>query len=136
MYLKIGCMKKYLLVFLLMIPALVMKAQIERKSPAGADSLKAAHKQAGKNKHARKEMLDQLSLTREQRGKLKQLRSEGQAKRTEIQNNEQLTGEQKKAQLGELKKQQAEKLQSILTQEQKEKFRASRAKKSKVKTVD
>ncbi len=120
-------MKIPVILALLLFSGLISQAQIERKPAARADSLKTEKAIAEKEKPAVKEVLRQLDLTREQRIRLKQIRDDNQAKKAAIENNTGLNDEQKKKQLKELKKEQANKLQSILTEEQKEKFRSLRA---------
>ena len=78
------------------------------------------------DKQTRKERLKELDLTKEQKGKMKEIVQAGKAAKEAIENNTQLSDEDKKKQLRELQKAQAQKVQAILTPEQREKFKASR----------
>ena len=71
-------------------------------------------------------MMRELNLTREQRGKIKEIRQSNMAKRDEINNNDSLTPAQKEAKLRELKRSQAQSTMSILSDEQKAKAKAIR----------
>ncbi|HMX81583.1 MAG TPA: hypothetical protein PLG91_14775, partial [Ferruginibacter sp.] len=83
-----------------------------------------------------RELLKQLNLTRKQQAQLKQLRADQQSQKTAIENNEQLTGEEKKKQLRELQKKHMSNIQSILTDEQKEKLKMLRQKQELIPTDD
>jgi len=79
----------------------------------------------------RKQMLRELNLTKEQRGKLKEIRQANMAKKDEINNNDSLTQDQKDAKLRELKRSAAQSTMGILTDEQKAKAKAIRQKQGK-----
>lgn len=103
-------------------------AQIERQTVAvKKDSTRTSSNSDNKvDKQSRKERFRELDLTKEQKGKLKEIMQSGKAAKDEIENNIQLSGDDKKKQLRELKKTQAQKIQAILTPEQREKFKASK----------
>jgi len=76
-------------------------------------------------------MIKDLDLTTGQQAKLKEIRQTGRMKKKDIEGNSQLSDDEKKKQLRELQKQQAKNIQEILTDEQKEKFKANRKKNKK-----
>lgn len=82
-----------------------------------------------------KEIIQQLNLSREQMLKLREIRQANLAKREAVNNNDQLTPEQKQTQLTALKKEQAQNIQAILTEEQKTKMRTLRQDAFKQKTA-
>jgi Spy/CpxP family protein refolding chaperone len=108
------------------LASLSASAQIERKpAEKGIDS---AYTSTGENKadqSSRKDRMKELNLTREQMGKIKELRQSGKEAREAVENNDKLSAEEKKKQLRDLKKSQMQKMQTILTPEQFEKFKVS-----------
>lgn len=121
-------MKTRGLILVLLLCSVISFAQIERKpAPARpADSVANNQPVSKMDKANRKDLLKDLDLTREQKGKLKEIRQAGKAKKEAIENNGQLSEDEKKKQLRELQKEQAKAIQAILTDEQKEKFKAKR----------
>ena len=120
-------MRIYIIVFLLLMSTLPVSAQIERKpAPANADSANKVDPKEKAGKQSRKERIKDLDLTREQRGKMKEINQAGKAAKDTIDNNASLSEQEKKKQLRELNKDQAQKIQAILTPEQREKFKANR----------
>ena len=120
-------MKSSLIVLIVLLTAVTASAQIERKSTEiKMDSAKAAVSDNKPDKQNRKERLKELDLTREQKGKMKEIMQSGKASKDAIENNAQLSETEKKKQLRELQKSQMQKIQAILTPEQVEKFKASR----------
>ena len=102
-------------------------AQIERKPVViKADSAQATASPAAADKQTRRERFKELDLTREQKLKLRDMMQSGKSAKEGIENNTQLSADEKKKQLRELKKAQALKIQAILTPEQREKFKASK----------
>ena len=116
------------LISVLLFSSLLSLAQVERKpSPAKQTDSVANH--PGNNKMDRsekKELLKELDLTKEQKSKLKEIRQDSKAKKEAIENNTRLSETEKKTQLHALQKEQAQKIQAILTDEQKEKFKTKR----------
>ena len=113
------------LFLILLFSSLVSFAQIERK-PSPAKSTDSVFSGPGGNKmqrSSRKDMIRELDLTREQKIKLKDMRQANMAKKEAIENNSQLSDPEKKMQLRELQKAQAQNMQAILTELQKEKFK-------------
>ncbi|MBL7703319.1 MAG: hypothetical protein JNM14_13800 [Ferruginibacter sp.] len=119
---------KITFVLLISLFTFTASAQIERQpAVAKADSAQQTPVADNKaDKQRRKERFRELDLTREQKGKLKEIMQSGKAAKDEIENNTQLSDDDKKKQLHELKKAQAQKIQAILTPEQREKFKASK----------
>ena len=123
------------LILIFLFSSIISLAQIERKtSPAKqTDSVGNKPVENTMDKSSRKDMLKELDLTREQKIKLKDIRQANMVKKEAIENNSQLSESEKKTQLRGLQKEQAQNIQAILTDEQKEKFRSIRqgAKKEK-----
>lgn len=113
------------IILILSLTAFTATAQVERKPVVKADS--AQNTGAGKkvDKQSRKERFRELNLTREQKGKLKEAAQANKAAKEAIKNNAQLSEADKKKQMLELQKAQLHKIQSILTPEQFEQFKAS-----------
>ncbi len=107
--------------------ALTTTAQIERKSVVvKADSAQTAGNDNKVDKQTRKDRFKELDLTREQKGKLKEIMQTNKAAKEAIENNAQLSDQDKKKQMRALQKDQMQKIQVILTPEQREKFKASK----------
>ena len=111
------------LILFFLFSSAVSFAQIERV-PKKTDSLSAGNN-SSPNK---KDLVEDLGLSTGQQAKLKEIRQTIKMKRKAIDNNDQLTDEERKKQLRELQKEQAKYIEGILTDEQKEKFRTSRKK--------
>jgi Spy/CpxP family protein refolding chaperone len=104
--------------------SLTTSAQIERKSVVvKTDSTQTATNDNQVDKQSRKERFKELDLTREQKSKLKEIMQANKAAKEAIENNTQLSDQDKKKQLRELQKSQMQKIQAILTPEQQELFR-------------
>ena len=121
-------MKISLLAFALSLVTLSASAQIERKTVVAAksDSTQTTTTDNKVDKQSRKERMKELDLTREQKGKMKEIMQANKAAKDAIENNTQLSEADKKKQMRELQKSMAQKIQAILTPEQMEKFKASR----------
>jgi len=121
-------MKFTSILFSLLLTSFFSSAQIERKpSDVNKDSSVSVTTTDKKmNKQNRKERIKDLNLTKEQRIKMKSIRQSGQGSKQAIENNVNLTEAEKKKQLRALQIEQAQKVQLILTEEQKEKFKADR----------
>jgi Spy/CpxP family protein refolding chaperone len=120
-------MKITCIVLSLSFAALTTSGQIERK-PAliKTDSTQTTGNDRKVDKQSRKERFKELDLTREQKSKLKEIMQANKVAKEAIENNTQLSDADKKKQIRELQKAQAQKIQSILTPEQIEKFKASK----------
>jgi Spy/CpxP family protein refolding chaperone len=122
-------MKITCIVLSLTLTALNASAQIERKPVAiKADSTQTqtTANDTRDDKQSRKERFKELDLTREQKGKMKEIMQSGKAEKEAIENNTGLSDQDKKKQMRELQKAQMLKVQAILTPEQLEKFKASK----------
>jgi hypothetical protein len=85
-----------------------------------ADAQKKDHKKA------KKEMLEQLHLTKQQKKEMKAYKAVSKKKKEAIKNNNALTEQQKKEQLAQLKNDKHAKLEAILTSAQKEKIKQAK----------
>ena len=120
-------MKITFVAFFFSLSTLTVSAQIERKPVVvKTDSTQASVSDDKVDKQGRKERIKELDLTKEQKGKMKEIVQSGKAAKEAIENNTQLSEADKKKQLRELQKAQAQKVQAILTPEQREKFKASK----------
>lgn len=114
-------MKKIIGVLICSLIISLSFAQVQRqkktadKSDSSLNTTAQKH-DAGKD---RKEMMKDLDLTKEQKGKLKEIRQAGKAKKEAIENDEKLNADEKKAKLKDLKKEQAKSTMDILSKEQK-----------------
>ena len=121
-------MKIPLFISVLLFSSLLSLAQVERK-PSPAKQTDSVINDPGSNKMDRsekKDMLKELDLTKEQKIKMKEIRQENKSKKEMIENDSRLSETEKKSRLHALQKEQAQKIQAILTDEQKEKFKAMR----------
>jgi Spy/CpxP family protein refolding chaperone len=120
-------MKISLIAFILSLATISASAQIERKTvDIKADSTQTTSNDTQVDKQSRKERFKELDLTREQKGKIKEITQANKAAKEAIENNAGLSDQDKKKQLRELQKAQMQKIQTILTPEQIEKFKASK----------
>ena len=119
-------MKLPVFIFLLFLSSISASAQIERKPVAiKTDSAQTAGNNKA-DKQSQKDRLKDLDLTKEQKGKVKEIRQAGKSAKEAIEKNTELSETDKKKQLRDLQKAQAQKVQAILTEEQKAKFKASK----------
>ena len=117
-------MKITVVILSLSFAALTSSAQIERKPVViKTDSTQTTANDTKVDKQSRKERFKELNLTREQKSKLKEIMQANKAAKEAIENNTQLSDQDKKKQLRELQKAQMQKIQAILTPEQQEQFR-------------
>ncbi len=120
-------MKITFVAFFFSLSTLTVSAQIERKPVVvKTDSTQASVSDDKVDKQGRKERIKELDLTKEQKGKMKEIVQSGKTAKEAIENNTQLSEDDKKKQLRELQKAQAQKVQALLTPEQREKFKASK----------
>ena len=118
-------MKITVIIISLLFSTVLSSAQIERKPAVVKTDSATGSSSAGTNtKMNRKDRLKELDLTREQKIKLKEIRQSNQAAKAAIENNAGLSDEEKKKQIHTLQKDQLQKVQAILTEEQKGKFKA------------
>ncbi len=122
-------MKKYIGIGLLMMISCTCFAQIQR-TVVKQKSDSTAVEQVPENKDgSRKEMFRELDLSKEQKAKMKEINQSMKASKEAIENDAVLSDTEKKEKLKLLRKEQTFKIQAILTEEQKIKFRELRAKK-------
>ena len=129
-------MKIPIIALVLFLLTLSASAQIERKPivAAKADSTQTTTTDNKVDKQSpvrigtggRKERMRELDLTREQKGKMKEIMQANKAAKDAIENNTQLPEADRKKEMRELQKSMAQKIQAILTPKQMEKFKASR----------
>lgn len=120
-------MKRTCIILSLFLVTLTTSAQIERQPVViKTDSAQTAAADNKVDKQSRKDRFKDLDLTREQKGKMKEIIQANKAAKQTIENNTRLTDQDKKKQLRALQKEQAQKIQEILTPEQREKFKASK----------
>ncbi len=120
-------MKISIIAFTLLLITLSASAQIERKPVVvKQDSVHTSANDNEVDKQSRKERFKELDLTREQKGKMKEIMQANKAAKEAIENNTQLSEQEKKKQMRELQRSQMMKVQAVLTPEQREKFKASR----------
>lgn len=93
------------------------------KTPSGTAVQNATAQEAQKNKMRRKQMMHELKLTREQKGKLKETNRAAKAKMNEIKNDPALSDADKKAKLKELRAGQQKSTAALLTDEQRAKLK-------------
>lgn len=122
-------MKKYISILAILLAfSNLSLAQIERKPAVqqqpNSDPSMVTDK---KDKDSRKELFKQLNLTKEQKLKLKEITQGMKASKDAIENDASLSESAKKSKLRSLKKEQAQQIQAILTDEQKAKFRELKA---------
>ncbi len=120
-------MKISIIAFTLLLITLSTSAQIERKPVVvKQDSAQTSTNDNEVDKQSRKERFKELDLTLEQKGKMKEIMQANKAAKEAIDNNTQLSEQEKKKQMRELQRSQMMKVQAVLTPEQREKFKASR----------
>src|SRR6476660_7201336 len=102
-------MKKILFILALTVSTASAMAQIERarkvKTTSDTTSTGAAVTM-NDDKQSRKEMIKELNLTKEQKGKFKEMQQNIKAKKEAIENDEKLSDTEKKEKLRELRKEQ------------------------------
>ena len=122
-------MKKYIsIVVLFSLISILSQAQVQRTPAKQKTDSAAVVTDTVKDKKSKKEILKELDLSREQKVKLKELNQSMKASKEALENDTTLTEADKKAKLKVLKKEQAQKIQALLTEEQKIKFRKLRNK--------
>ena len=127
-------MKKGIMFMLFCLTAISTFAQIQRKVAdtnkirgTGQD-IESNDNASGFNKKEQLKLIKQLNLTRDQKGKLKEMRQANQARGAVIMNDASLTASQKQAQLKTIKRSGAIEMQGILNEAQKKKMKEMRKK--------
>jgi Spy/CpxP family protein refolding chaperone len=123
-------MIKYLINGLLIMLSFQSFSQIQRTIEKQKPDSATAEKVPAKKNANRKELLQELELTKEQKAKLKEINQSMKASKKAIENDAALPDAEKKNKLKALKKEQSSKIQALLTEDQKIKFRELRLKNS------
>ena len=133
-------MKKWSIALLMSMITLGSFAQVQRNVAPKKDSAEIAmpgETMNGENEQSKKEikkqMIRSLNLTKEQRQKFKEIHQANKEKKESISNNDQLTESQKKNLLKELHKEAAMNMNSLLSEEQRDKVKAMRKEKGALK---
>jgi Spy/CpxP family protein refolding chaperone len=122
-------MKKIISVFLLTMISLSSISQIQRKVITHkTDSATTETTPVNENESGRG-IIQELDLTKEQRGKIRAFNQSMKSAKEAIGNNNELSESQKKEKIRTLRKEMSVKIESILTNEQKIKFRELKSKK-------
>ena len=121
-------MKKYIGIVLLMMAGFDSFAQIQRTVVKQKNDSTVTEQVNTKGDGAKKQMLRELDLTRDQRAKMKEINQSMKASKGAIENDPALSEKQKKQKLKAFRQEQVAKIQAILTEEQKINFREQRAK--------
>ena len=121
-------MKKYITISLLMMISCTCFAQIQRTVVKQKNDSTVTEQTPQKKDESKKEIFRELDLTKEQKVKLKEINQSMKTSKENIENDPALTDTEKKEKLRSLKREQAVKIQAILTEEQKIKFRELRTK--------
>ena len=127
-------MKKLMIVLALSAVTGSAMAQLERarKPKTASDTTSTGAAVAMKDdKQSQKDMIRELNLTKEQKGKFKEIRQNMKAKKEAIENDDKLSDTEKKEKLRELRKEQMKATDSILNEEQREKMKQMRKDKMK-----
>lgn len=126
-------MKKTISLAALLISfSLVSTAQIQRTVAPKPKKDSIINNMQGETVN-RKQMMKELNLTREQRGKMKEAMQDVKTKKDAIDADTTLSTAARQQKMRELRKTQMEKMNDILTPEQKEKFRKIRLDKKDMK---
>jgi periplasmic protein CpxP/Spy len=105
------------------------KTSLTKKAAPNTASLQNSKEQAEKkDKMRRKQMMHALGLTKIQKGKLKQMHQASKSKMNEIKNDPSLSETDKKAKLKDIRKEQQNNTEALLTDEQKVKFKEMKKK--------
>lgn len=120
--------KQGLLLILLTIIALNSFSQVRRTAVKPQVDSAASQSKASTPKNSRKEMMEELNLSIEQKQKMKEINQAGKATREAIEADSTISDADKKTKLRTFRREQYQKIKAILTEEQKLKFEAWRAK--------
>jgi len=129
-------MKKALFLILICFAGYSTFAQIQRKKVTDSSKIKSTgqnnemdNAEGFSKKKDQLKIMKELNLTREQKGKLKELRQANQSKRAAVMNDASLTEDQKQTQLKAIQLSGAMGLQGILNEAQKKKMKEMRKEK-------
>jgi Spy/CpxP family protein refolding chaperone len=126
-------MKKVLLMLVLSTITAATMAQVQRavkpKTVTGDTTVASSNNSMAPVKddmQSRKEMIKALNLTREQKGKFREMQQNMKAKKEAIENDDKLSDVEKKEKLRALRKEQMTATDNILNEEQREKMKQMR----------
>ncbi len=126
-------MKKWSIALLMGIITMASFAQVQRNAATKKDSAEMAMANETTNsengqskKETKRQMIRSLNLSKEQKQKFKEIHQANKEKKESISGNDQLTESQKKDQLKELHKEATMNMNSILSEEQRDKMKAMR----------
>lgn len=119
-------MKKTIGLLLLLFIAFNSHAQVKRISAKQSKDSTQKNKDHG-DKLSKKEALKELNMTEEQKGKVKEIMKANKAAKKAIEDDSSLSAEQKKAKIKQLRLSQMQKLKTVLSPEQIEKFKKLRS---------
>ena len=111
-------------------------AQVQREKTAtkqSSDSLTKTMETNQADKVTKRQMIRDLNLTREQKGKLKEIKQANKTKKDEVLNNDKLTQKEKDAKLKALHQEHVKSTLSVLNDEQKAKMKKMSMEKQKNK---
>lgn len=124
-------MKKIVFIVLMICSVSISFAQVKRVKPVAQPQDTS---NAGANTHSagqKKALMRELNLSKEQKGKLKEIKQAHKVQIDEVQNDAKLSAEEKKAKLKALKMEQLKKTMAVLNEEQKAKMKAMRSQNKK-----
>lgn len=119
-------MKKYIGMGLLMMINCVSFAQIQRTVVKQITDSTTTVREPANNRESKKGILKDLELTKEQKIKMKEINQSMKTYKETIEKDATLSDKEKKEKLKTLRIEQLTKIQAILTEEQKIKFREAR----------
>ncbi len=117
---------------LLLITVQAVSAQTETQ-PAELGKTRTENRQHMAGRHERKAMMKQLNLSEEQKTRLREMNAGNKEKRQAILQNSQLTEEQRRAQLKELRQSEKAHLREVLTDDQKARMKDLQLKRREMK---
>jgi Flp pilus assembly protein TadG len=124
-------MKKISILLFFVFSISLSFAQVQRTKTASkqiSDSSNTSEQLNNTNKKGnKKQMIRELNLTKEQKGKLKEIKQANKAKVQQVQNDDKLTQEEKDVKLKTLHQEQAKNTLTVLNDEQKAKMKKMKA---------
>lgn len=120
-------MKKGAIFSVFILLSFLSYAQIERKVTPAKQADSSFNRQEQPGEMDRKDMMRELHLTKEQKGKMKELHQSGKSRREAIFNDDKLTKEEKQTQLRTLQKEQLQGTMNILNEEQRQELQRMRS---------
>jgi hypothetical protein len=122
-------MKKIMMICFFTAASFATMAQVQRTATPSKQRDTVTGNMKADDKMGKKEMFRELNLSKEQRGKMKEINQSNKAKKEAVQADEKLTDAEKKQKLRAIQKQHAIETQSVLNDEQKQKWKELRQQK-------